>query len=154
MVEFGWVAGVHREVRDYMLRCDAPFNPLRVESPPRMGQKERTTDSEDDSDGPGGDRDCSSRPTRSFQRIEDDLAAMKKLLGGLTRLLHGGASSSAVTMEPKGLQGGVKKIYRTLFPKPGVSQLSLRDVPEYSFLSGGEDDQASDPGDDSIKASS
>ncbi|MCE2056000.1 hypothetical protein HAX54_043907 [Datura stramonium] len=48
---------------------------------------------------------------------------------------------------------GVKKIYRTLLLGPKVPKFSMRDVRKYSFLNGGEDEEASDLGKDSDEAS-
>ncbi|MCD7463102.1 hypothetical protein HAX54_049966 [Datura stramonium] len=47
---------------------------------------------------------------------------------------------------------GMKKIYRTLLLSPRVPQLFPRDILEYSFISGGEDEEASDQGDDNDEA--
>ncbi|MCD7459197.1 hypothetical protein HAX54_040274 [Datura stramonium] len=169
-------ASVHREKRDCMLGFDAPFDPLRVKDAPGRDKKERKADSEDNSDGSGSDEVNSSRPTRPFQWMEANLAAMRELLGGLPRLSKGGASSNTVVVDPKAHVElrevlkkekkktisrlafcshveGVKKIYRTLLLGCRVPPFSSRNVLEYSFSSG-EDEETSGPGDDSNEASS
>ncbi|MCE3215751.1 hypothetical protein HAX54_003367, partial [Datura stramonium] len=65
--------GVHGEVRKCMLGCDAPFNPLMVESANRRGRKMRKDDSENDNDGPSDDGAGSSRLTGPLQCMEADL---------------------------------------------------------------------------------
>ncbi|MCD9644881.1 hypothetical protein HAX54_033405 [Datura stramonium] len=112
-----------------MLGFDAPLDTLRVKSAPGRGRKERKADSEDKSDGSGSDGAGSSMSTQPFQQMEADLAAMQELLG-------------------------VKKIYCTLLLGLRVTPLSLGNVSEYSFLSGGEDEKASDLGDNNNEASS
>ncbi|MCD9643647.1 hypothetical protein HAX54_031279 [Datura stramonium] len=98
-------ATAHQEVRNCMLGCYAPFNPLsvkgvlgRAEIRGRLtlkitamlltlqsfkrercawkGRNKRKANSEDNSDAPDSDRSGSSRPTRPFQRMEADLEAI------------------------------------------------------------------------------
>ncbi|MCD7455674.1 hypothetical protein HAX54_029127, partial [Datura stramonium] len=123
--------GVPREVRDCMLGVMLPYNPLRGKGAPRKGRKERNTDSEDDNVDPSGEGASSSRPTGSFQRMDANLTSMGELLAFRPHM------------------EGMKKIYRTLLLGLRVPPLSLRKVSEYSFLIGGKDEEANDPGNDS-----
>ncbi|MCD9645654.1 hypothetical protein HAX54_034716 [Datura stramonium] len=107
--------GVRREVKDCMLGCDAPFNPLRVKVATGRSRKKRKAGSEDDSDGP------------AYQTLpmEADLMAMQELLGGLP-----------------------------ILPMEVHHLVQLLWTPRAYKKGGGEDEKASNSGDDSNEASS
>ncbi|MCD9639200.1 hypothetical protein HAX54_023578 [Datura stramonium] len=116
-----------QKVRGCMLGFDAPFNPLRVKGAHGRGRKERKIDSKDDGDDPNGDGLIPPGPL--------DRSNGWRLIWQLC-------------------DKGVKKIYCTLLIGLRVPPLSPRNFLEYSLLSGGEDKEASDPSDNSDKASS
>ncbi|MCD9643683.1 hypothetical protein HAX54_031330 [Datura stramonium] len=152
-MEFGWGGGLKIFKPKARLVCCSPLLALALSVD--RDKKKRKDNSNDDNDEVG-----SSKPTEPFQRMEAYFTTMRGLLGGLLRAPHGEGSGEGE--EDKTIPGlalrshmkGVKKIYRTLLLGPKVPQLFPRDTPEYSFLSNGKDEEASDPGDDNDEASS
>ncbi|MCD7453653.1 hypothetical protein HAX54_021749, partial [Datura stramonium] len=81
-------AGVCWEVRDCMLGCDVPFDPLGLKGVPGRGRKKRRADSDDKGNEALRCSGASpSRPTGPLERIETNMTAMREMLSGLPRPL-------------------------------------------------------------------
>ncbi|MCD7452531.1 hypothetical protein HAX54_017286, partial [Datura stramonium] len=113
-----------------------PLQSLEGKGAPGRDMKKRKTDSKDDSDGPGSDGADSS---------------------WAYWILSGGALSSALLWTPRDYRERLPHHPRPMLGDevaPRVPKLFSRDILEYSFLNGGEDKEASDPGDNNDEASS
>ncbi|MCD7460396.1 hypothetical protein HAX54_043466, partial [Datura stramonium] len=159
---------VHRERRDTMVSCDLPFDPLKVKAAPRRGKKNRKANLDGEgSEGLRGSRANPSRLAGPFERTEVEMASIRELLEGLPRLLLIGASSSVSTTDPEGLQGAfsslaqshielqedMKREKRKQPPAETICMhVAKEDAPQYSFLSGFEDEESDELGGGSDKA--
>ncbi|MCD7470952.1 hypothetical protein HAX54_011196, partial [Datura stramonium] len=79
------------------------------------GRKKRKAESDEkDSDrqGSSGAETGSAGPSGPFERMKDDMASMRELLGGLPRPPQDGASSSAFAGGTEALQGAFESLFQ------------------------------------------